>query len=551
MATVPTYDQPTTRLNAAPNVQQQSIASEALFVGASNAEEMAGIGKGLANVAAFVDKRQEDVDTATALNAEVTSREAFMKFQSEARARRGLAADGIVKDTEKWWEDQARTTTAKMNPRQQELYIQRMRGTRLSTLGSMADYQDGQVRSAKQEGAQAAMASAIKLSQDDPMNPNLLNEALNTIQVTTSRLGTENGDAPEKVQMDMLTRTSTLHSGIVGQIVDTNPKAARAYLNKYGEQMTYAARGQITKALEVAERSQEVLGNVGEVMTRAKTETEALAMVRDKFANDAEAMKMAVNEVKTRYNEQADAQEKYQKVVFDRAWQIAIDNGKGRKGIDAATWAALTPQQSNAIDDELYQRGERGRIAQDRAEAKRDKVNVDAQWDTYYAIRQQARDNPNGFKERDLRMDFKHIPKEKREELIDLQAKKPDELKDVTTLDGQISMTVGKLGLEKKPKYQFESVIRDAVTQAQKAKGKPLVESERQAIIDNMVIDGEVPGTWDDKEGRAYEFVGTPDASKFVPNKTADGKELQSNKIYVDKHGNKARYVNGVLVEVK
>jgi hypothetical protein len=208
-----------------------------------------------------------------------------------------------------------------------------------------------------------------------------------------------------------------------------------------------------------------------------------------------------------------------QKQAFDRAWTIAIEQNKGRRGVDAQTWTMLTPQQRDSIDDEMYQRGERVRSANDRAEAKRDKQNTDAAWENYYAIRQQARDNPQAFKNRDLREDFRMIPKEKREELIDLQAKKPEELKDVTTLDGQISLTVGALGIEKTDKYKFESVIREAVLAEQKKQGKPLGEESRQKIIDRMVIEGEVPGgAWykDDKEGRAFEFYGTPDYKNFI-----------------------------------
>jgi hypothetical protein len=190
----------------------------------------------------------------------------------------------------------------------------------------------------------------------------------------------------------------------------------------------------------------------------------------------------------------------------------------------------LTPQQRDSIDDEMYQRVERVRVANDRAEDRRDKKNNDAAWENYYQIRQQARDNPDAFKNRDLREDFRLIPKEKREELIDLQAKKPEELKDVTTLDGQISLTVGALGIKDANKYKFESVIRDAVLTEQKKMGKPLGEEARQKIIDRFVIEGEVPGFLNDKEGRAYEFMGTPDAKKFIPSDDAIKERFEKNK---------------------
>lgn len=533
MPTVPTYDSNVQQTRALDGTKQSSIASPELFSGISGANNTSALGKALNNVGDVFDKRQDEIDTATALNAEVATREAYMQFQAEARTRRGLAADGLAKDAEKWWDDQARLVTEKMTPNQQRLFKNRMQGTRLSTLDSLSQYQDGQVRAAKQEGALASIDSSIKLALDDPNNAGLASEAMRTIQITVSKLAAENGDAPEKAQMDMLKYTSQYHSGMLQGMMDGNPSQARAYMNKYGAQMLPAARGQFDKSLEVAERNVKVFGEVSTAMGTAKSETEALSMVREKFANDADGMKLAVLEVKTRYKEQEEARQQSQKQAYDRVWKIAIDDGKGRRGVDAQTWSMLTPQQRDSIDDELYQRAERGRVAQDRAETKREKQNNDAAWENYYAIRQQARDNPQAFKGRDLRLDFKAIPKEKREELIDLQAKKPDELKDVTTLDGQISLTVGALGIEKTEKYKFESVVRDAVLSEQKKQGKPLNQEARQKIIDRMVIDGEVPGgAWyrNDKEGRAFEFYGTPDANKFIPSDDAIKQRFEKNK---------------------
>lgn len=541
MPTVPTYDNNVQQTRALPNAQQSSIASPELFAGMTQAGNMNKVAQGLNNFGAIIQKREEELDTATALNAEVATREAYMQFQTEARTRRGLAADGLAKDAEKWWDDQARLVTEKMTPNQQRLFKNRMQGTRLSTLDSLSQYQDAQVRAAKQEGALASIDSSIKLALDDPNNAGLASEAMRTIQITVSKLAAENGDTPEKAQMDMLKYTSQYHSGMLQNMIDGNPERAREYMNKYGAQMLPAARGQFDKSLEVAERNVKVFGEVSTAMGSAKTETEALSMVREKFANDADGMKLAVNEVKTRFKEQEDAQQQAQKQAFDRSWTIAVEQGKGRRGVDAQTWSMLTPQQRDSIDDELYQRNERVRVANDRAETKLEKQNTDAAWENYYAIRQQARDNPQAFMNRDLRMDFKSIPKEKREELIDLQAKRPDELKDVTTLDGQISLTVGALGIEKPEKYKFESVVRDAVLAEQKKQGKPLGEEARQKIIDRMVIEGEVPGFFDDKEGRLYQVLGTKDEEEFILNVPEDYKlgyiELKKSKgeKYTDK----------------
>ena len=512
MPTVPTYDSLTTKLSPTQNVQQSTIATDAVFAG--NAQQLADASKGLNNLSVVIQKQEEERDTAVALNAETTSREAYLEFQNEARSRRGLAADGLVKDAEKWWEEQAQTRTEGMTDKQRTLYIQRMRGTRTATLESMAGYQDGQVRTAKQEGAQASMASAITLAVADPSNKSLFNDALRMIQATSSKLGAENGDAPEKVAVDMLTRTSTLHSGILDGMIDANPAMAREYLNTYGAQMTATARGQVIKTLDISERNNKVYSSVDDVMMTAADETEALKAVRKQFSGDAEGLKMAVAEVKTRYEERSESDKQRSDVAFDRAWKMAIDSGKGRRAIDAATWDAMTPQQRNSIVDELYQLSERGRVASDRKK----KADTDAQWNNYYSLIDMADKTPNEFKQLDLRQYLNKVPPGQRASLINLQTKDDKELKDVTAFQKQLTLTTGNLNLSDNQKYEFESAARDAVARQQEATGKLVPEKDRQDIMDGLLIKGSVDGSgWFNDSQTLYEVYGTPDANKFLP----------------------------------
>ena len=345
------------------------------------------------------------------------------------------------------------------------------------------------------------------------------------------------------------------------QLVDVSPQKAREYVNAYGSQMTPQALGQVSKELEISERNQAVNQEVASIMSSGVDEVTALTQAREKFANDPEARKIAITEIKTQYKEFDDMKVQQSKVAFDRAWGLAIDSGKGRRGVDAATWSMLTPQQRDSIEDELYQRTERVRVASDRAEAKRekaieqrDKRNEDELWGNYYALRKEADTNPEQFKKRDLREVYKDIPNSARKELVDLQLKDPAEIQDVTSLDTQINLTAGSLGIEKEEKYKFETAVRDKIALEQKRRGKPLGEAERQKIVDSMVIEGEVPGgAWykNDQEGRAYQFYGKPEAAKFVAEGNNKGTKFVEGKIYTDANGNKARYVNGQFVEEK
>ena len=67
MPQVPTYDNNVQQLRGLPNAQQSSIASPELFVGMSQAGNMASAAKGLNAVAGIMKERQDELDTATAL----------------------------------------------------------------------------------------------------------------------------------------------------------------------------------------------------------------------------------------------------------------------------------------------------------------------------------------------------------------------------------------------------------------------------------------------------------------------------------------------------
>lgn len=527
MPQVPTYDNLTQTLKPIDSVQQSSIASPELFAGMTQAGNMNKVAQGLNNFGAIIQKREEELDTATALNAEVATREAYMQFQTEARTRRGLAADGLAKDAEKWWEETARKATEKMTPNQQRLYVERLRGVRLSTLDSLSQYQDAQVRAAKQEGALASIDSSIKLALDDPNNAGLASEAMRTIQITVSKLAAENGDTPEKAQMDMLKYTSQYHSGMLQNMIDGNPERAREYMNKYGAQMLPAARGQFDKSLEVAERNVKVFGEVSTAMSTAKSETEALSMVREKFANDADGMKLAVLEVKTRYKEQEEAAQLANKQSYNRAYTIAVEQGKGRRGVDAQTWSMLTPQQRDSIDDELYQRTERVRVAQDRAETKREKAANEAGKEIFNELFLESFENKSAFLQRDLRL-VRGITSEQRIEL----AKRKDaiskvdekEMPRLTSVNEMVTRAADGIGLyndvknrDKRVKFINATELElEAYAESKSKKVTQLTRDEVQKITEKMMIEGEVPSDgWGNDTLKMYEVVGTKKANAF------------------------------------
>ena len=66
----------------------------------------------------------------------------------------------------------------------------------------------------------------------------------------------------------------------------------------------------------------------------------------------------------------------------------------------------------------------------------------------------------------------------------------------------------------------FDRTVTNAIDQEEARVGKPLGYTERQGVIDRMMIDGKVSGAGFLGFGGGkhfYEVAGTPDAEKFAP----------------------------------
>jgi hypothetical protein len=87
-------------------------------------------------------------------------------------------------------------------------------------------------------------------------------------------------------------------------------------------------------------------------------------------------------------------------------------------------------------------------------------------------------------------------------------------VREVVTIDAQISSTVQAMGLEKEQRGQFTQAVQAGLADAQRVKGKPLTFEERQKVIDQQTMQVTVPGFLWDTTRRAFEVRNTPDAMR-------------------------------------
>jgi soluble lytic murein transglycosylase len=142
-------------------------------------------------------------------------------------------------------------------------------------------------------------------------------------------------------------------------------------------------------------------------------------------------------------------------------------------------------------------------------------------WARFADLMNEAATQPDTFAQRDLTLEAPHLARAELKQLIERQAKikgGTDAQYHVASEEGQIAAIVKELKLNKEQTGKFTSAaIRELQAAAARNGGKRVSPEEERKILDRLILEGEVPGRIFDTEGRAFEFYGTPDQSRFVP----------------------------------
>jgi soluble lytic murein transglycosylase len=150
--------------------------------------------------------------------------------------------------------------------------------------------------------------------------------------------------------------------------------------------------------------------------------------------------------------------------------------------------------------------------------------DVETDWSRYADLTSEAAQSPDTFAQRDLTLEAPRLARAELKQLIDRQAKikgGEENQYHVASEEGQIAAIASELKLSKAQRGQFTAAaLRELQAATARNGGKRVSPDEERKILDRLVMRGEVPGgAWwkNDREGRAFEFSGTPDAGKFVP----------------------------------
>jgi hypothetical protein len=328
----------------------------------------------------------------------------------------------------------------------------------------------------------------------------MVEQSAGAIRATVDEMAAANGWDDKIKQAKVAAAMSPMHAAVVQGMVDGDRvDLARAYYEANAETMSMGVRERAMKLIEAGDFERKTQDAADTLWAQTGGNAlEALKTVREKYSGKEEDA--IVTRIKTLDAEKTTLRERAQRDASDAAWSLYADG----KRIPASVWASMDGRDKVAIR----------RTMRAEAEARAAGTTIKTDPNVYYALSIAAATDPN-FKGEDLRRygdklspgDFRHF--------VDLQAKtqKPEEQGAIVTINTQKTQTARAAGLKTEQAAQF-------YIEADKALGpdaKSLSYEQRQAVLDRLVLPGEVKGGLYDPNMRLYEAQQSGRADTFTP----------------------------------
>jgi hypothetical protein len=356
-----------------------------------------------------------------------------------------------------------------------------------------------------QEGTIKTNVMQMAASWGDPM---LVAQSTEAIKAAVAEQGRIAGFSAQQIEANTITALSAGNmSVIVGAVDAGKTDYAREFLTQQEKNLTPEARLQAKKILDAGDfeaRTQEAAD--GLYAQFGGDTSAALAEARKNFkGKDEDAI---VTRIKTLDAERVTLRERTQRDAADKAWRIYADTG----GLGKIPASVLSTMDGKDLDSLR-------RTARSDAEARASKTEVKTDPNVYYALSVAAATDPN-FKSEDLRRYFDKLSPGDRKHFIDMQAKtlNPNDASQIATAQQQVGAVIKSLDLKNEQAGLFTMEANKAMFTAQQRKGSALNESERQKVLDTLVLQGKVnDGSWFSSTVRLFEAQAGGQADKFTP----------------------------------
>ena len=508
MPQVPVVRGPSVTLNAAPDVQQRVGAATPDAFGGVQARQLGQAAQGLAGVAEVLAIKQEKDDADSVFRAETALKTDYLAFEREELGRRGVDAKGAGERSTKWWEQvESKYSEGLTSNRSQRLFKRSAGALQMASSGTLMRHEQQQTDKSLQESAMARVATAIDTAIGDP-TPERLSLARTEIESSIGVMAKLGGHTPEIAAAARADAFTKMHKGIVMNLADSDPDAAKAYFYTHKKEIAGPERVVIEKALEREGRLAKVQEAADEIVPKAASLSEALAYVQKNYSGEDE--KALTQEVTARFH----VAEKDIKDRTTKAFESAMLYTAQRQKVPANVWATLDDGDKARLLE--HQRAvSRSDAAEARArsnEARGRETKTD--FATYDRLNTLAGASPREFAQTPLGQFADQMSTADLKHFSNLQQKirTGEDSVEVVSLANQLDQVVESMRLggqnNSEKRGAFKSQVNQALMEAQREKGNvKLNYEERQKVIDRQVITVSVPGFLWDSEKRAFELT--------------------------------------------
>lgn len=313
-------------------------------------------------------------------------------------------------------------------------------------------------------------------------NPPLVAQASNAIRDSVYKTGKELNWSDDRIRVTTMEALSPGHLAVIKSATDAGQmEYARTYAEGIQHELTPDAVYTSKKTLEAGDIETQAQESSETILRKTKGDFgAALKLARETLSGKKEDAVVA--RIKVQQAERQAAKEQYQSNNADAAWRELVANNYDISKVSPSLKAGMDGRDLASMH----------RTAQAEMEG-----GVKTDPNTYYELSRLSLTDPEKFVGTDMRRYFDKLGPTDRKKFIDMQAEMSKTGYDqVVTLQAQVETMVKSLGLKNEEAGQFNMVADKALHAAQQQKGTALTQSERQSVLDGLVIRGKTGDEW-------------------------------------------------------
>lgn len=327
---VPTVNGPSVADDPLRPAFQRSSASPALLGNA----QLQQAGRVMEEVGAQI---QERADADELMRAETAIKGEYLKWEGEAKQRRGQQAWGVAKDAGDWWDQQSgKASEGLTSGRAKKLFAQEVARQKALSVGAFSAHEAGQRRASLDESAQASIVGSINMAAANPNDAALQATVKGDILRRNEMRAKLNGWSSEMADAKRMEYLTNYHKQVIQGLVRDTPEAAEAYFNankaeiegsQHAEVGAFAQKATATRIGEAAAAA--AWQQIGPKGDRDPVQLDLLEQaIRDRTDIGDEAKKTAISALKERATAFKDARRERDEAL-EASVNMAVMDGAG------------------------------------------------------------------------------------------------------------------------------------------------------------------------------------------------------------------------------